>query len=73
MTVNDRCESKSAFLEGHTSILVATESFELGVNIPNIAEVIRVGAPRSLVVLLQEFGRAGRKADVIVANAYLFF
>ena len=72
MTVNDRCESERAFLDGHTSILVATKSFELGVNNPNIAEVIQVGAPRSLGVLLQEFGRAGRKAGVIV-NAYLFF
>ena len=72
MTVNDRCESERSFLDGHTSILVATESFELGVNNPNIAEVIRVGVPRSLGVLLQEFGHAGRKAGVI-ANAYLFF
>ena len=72
MTVNERCEPERAFLEGRTSILVATESFELGVNNPNINEVIRVGAPRNLGVLLQEFGRVGRKAGVL-ANAYLFF
>ena len=41
MTVNDRCESERAFLDGHTSILVTTKSFELGVNNPNIAEVIQ--------------------------------
>ena len=72
MTVDEKCESERAFLEGCTSVLVATESFELGVNNPNINEVIRVGAPRSLGVLLQEFGRAGRKAGII-ANTYLFF
>jgi len=72
MNIDDRCESEKAFLEGKTSMLVATESFELGVHNPNINEVVRVGAPRSLGVLLQEFGRAGRKDDV-VANAYLFF
>lgn len=46
MTVTDSCESEKAFLEGRMSILVATELFELGVNNPNIGEVIRVGTPR---------------------------
>ena len=72
MTIADRNEAEKAFLEGRTSILVATESYELGVNNPNVSEIVRVGSPRNLGVLLQEFGRAGRKAGVI-ANAYLFF
>ena len=59
-------------MEGRTSILVATESYELGVNNPNVSEIVRVGSPRNLGVLLQEFGQAGRKAGEI-ANAYLFF
>ena len=72
MNVNDRSESEKSFREECSSVLVATESFELGVNNPNIAEVIRIGSPRTLAVLLQEFGRARRTAGM-VANAYLFF
>ena len=72
MTIADRNEAEKAFLEGHTSILVAIESYELGVNNPNVGEIVRVGSPRNLGVLLQEFGRASRKEGVI-ANAYLFF
>ena len=72
MTIADWNEAEKAFLEGRTSILVATESYELGVNNPNVSKIVRVGSPRNLGVLLQEFGRAGRKAGVI-ANAYLFF
>ena len=34
-----------SFREGCTSVLVATESFELGVNNPNITEVIQIGLP----------------------------
>ena len=71
MSVNDRSESEKSFRKGCSSVLVATESFELGVNNPNIAEVIRIGSPKSLGVLLQEFGQAERTAGM-VANAYLF-
>ena len=44
-------------------MLVATESYELGVDNPNITQVIRIGCPRNLGVLLQELGRAGRKPN----------
>ena len=53
-------------------VLVATESFELGVDNPNITQLIRVGSPRNLGVLLQEFGRGGRKPGAS-ANAILLF
>ena len=72
MTIADRNEAEKAFLEGLTSILAATESYELGVNNPNVGEIVQVGSPRNLCVLLQEFGHAARKEGVI-ANAYLFF
>ena len=72
MTIVDRNEAEKAFLEGLTSILAATESYELGVNNPNVGEIVQVGSPRNLCAFLQEFGHAGRKEGVI-ANAYLFF
>ena len=59
MKLDDRCGPEKSFRERHTSVIVDNESFELGVNNPNISEIIRVGSPRSLSVLLQEFDRAG--------------
>ena len=61
MNVEDRKQTDKKFLQGDTSVLVATESYELGVDNPNINQVIRIGCPRNLRVFLQELGRAGRK------------
>ena len=45
------------FQQGDTSVLVATESYELGVDKPNVDQVIRIRCPRNLGVLLQEVYR----------------
>lgn len=55
---------------GDLAVLVATESFELGVDNPNINQVVRIGCPRNLGVVLQEVGRAGRQKHSI-ANGLL--
>ena len=72
MTVDDQKVADKRFLHGETSILVATESFELGVDNPNISQVIRIGCPRNLGVFLQEVGHAGRKPDSIAQGLLLF-
>ena len=72
MTVEDRKKADRKLLNGDLSVLVATESFELGVDNPNINQVVRIGCPRNLGVLLQEVGRAGRQKDSI-ANGLLLF
>ena len=60
------------FLHGEISVLVATESYELGVDNPNISQIIRIGCPRNLGVFLQEVGRAGRKPNS-TAKGWLLF
>ena len=60
------------FQFGETSVLVATESYELGIDNPNINQVIRIGCLRNLGVFLQEVGRAGRKPDSTVIGLLLF-
>ena len=60
MSVSDRQKADRKFSQGEISVLVATESYELGVDNPNISKVVRIGCPRNLGVLLQEVGRAGR-------------
>ena len=72
MTVDDRKQVDRKFLHGEISILVATESHELGVDNPNVSQVIRIGCPRNLGVLLQEMGRAGRRPGA-KANGILLF
>lgn len=62
MNLEDRTSMETKFLKGDIPVLVATESFELGVDNPKVKEVVWIDAPRNLGVLLQEFGSAGRKA-----------
>ena len=40
--------------------VVCTAAFGMGVDVPNVDLVIRIGCPPSLEELVQEFGRAGR-------------
>ena len=72
MTVDNRKQVDRKFLHEEISILVATESYELGVDNPNVSQVIRIGCPRNLGVLLQEMGRAGRRPGA-KANGILLF
>ena len=65
-------EIEKTFLQGNYSVLVATEAYELGVDNPNITQVIRIGCPRNLGVLLQELGRAGRKPNSTALGLLLF-
>ena len=69
MTVDDRKQVDRKFLRGEISVLVATESYELGVDNPNVSQVIRIV---NLGVLLQEMGRAGRRPGA-KANGILLF
>ena len=40
--------------------MVYTTAFGMGVDVPNVDVVVRVGCPPTLEELVQEFGRAGR-------------
>lgn len=68
-----KCEDKSKrlrrFREGKTCIMVATNAFGLGVNIPDIRLVIHHAPLIGLDDYLQEIGRAGRdgqKAEALL-------
>ena len=39
---------------------MCTTAFGMGVDVPNVDIVVRIGCPQSLEELVQEFGRAGR-------------
>ena len=40
--------------------MVCTSAFGMGVDVPNVDLVIRIGCPPTLEELVQAFGRAGR-------------
>ena len=40
--------------------MVCTTAFGMGIDVPNVDVVVRIGCPPSLEELVQEFGRAGR-------------
>ena len=69
VTVDDRKQVDRRFLRREIKVLIATESYELGVDNPNVSQVIRIGCPRNLG---QEMGRAGRRIGA-KANGILLF
>lgn len=64
MGIEDRERVLQAFLHTQFSCIVATISFGLGVNIPDIRLVLNVGISRSVSAFSQESGRAGRDGHV---------
>ena len=63
ISVSHQKQADKMFQQGETSVLVATESHELGVDNPNGNQVIRIRCPKHLGVFLQEIGHAGRRPD----------
>jgi ATP-dependent DNA helicase RecQ len=55
-----RARVQRAFSEGSTRILVATNAFGMGVDMPDVRAVIHVEAPGTFEGWVQEAGRAGR-------------
>ena len=58
---SDNPESYYQFVEGKCCVLVATEELGIGINLPNIKNVINFGLPLSKDSYVQEIGRAGRE------------
>lgn len=71
LSEQQRDERQTRFSEGNANIMVATNAFGLGINLPDIRLVIHVETPRSIARYYQEVGRAGR--DGQPAGAILLF
>lgn len=69
LSVEERASVLLRFVNG--TVLVATNCFGLGVDIPNIRLVVHYGLPRSLLGYAQECGRAGR--DGLNSTCLLLF
>jgi len=53
MKLDDRVLIERRFLKGEAPVLVATEAYELGVDNPNITQVVRIGCPRNIDAFIE--------------------
>ncbi len=73
MSTDERLRIHEKWHNGASKLMVATSSFGLGIDEPDVRFVIVYGAPRSIEDLVQFFGRAGRdgnNAVCIVGYSY---
>ncbi len=66
-----RQRAQQAFEAGRTRVLVATNAFGMGIDIPDIRLIVHFQAPGSVEAYYQEAGRAGR--DGAPARCVMFF
>lgn len=62
---------QDAFASGEVRVLVATNAFGMGVDLPDVRAVVHVQAPGSVEAWMQEAGRAGR--DGLPARCVLLY
>lgn len=69
MKNNDRKWAQDKFVNASDVIMFATNAFGMGVDKPNIRNIVHFDIPGTLVALTQEIGRAGR--DGLDSNCHI--
>ena len=59
----ERTIAQQLFTQGRAKVVVATNAFGMGVDIPNIRVVAHTGIPSTVEGYIQEVGRAGRDGE----------
>jgi len=67
---NGRSYAMDRFREGTTRIIVASDCFTWGVDVPDVRNVVVFGLPSSFSKLVQQMGRAGRDKKQAYAITY---
>lgn len=62
LSASERRRSEEAFAESSGTVIVATSTLELGVDVGDLDRVIQLDAPRTVASFLQRLGRTGRRA-----------
>ncbi len=71
LPADERSRIQDQFMLGDLSIVVATNAFGMGIDRPDVRQVIHFSLPGSLEAYYQEAGRAGR--DELPARAVLLY
>lgn len=61
LSSDERRQSERAFAEAKDTVIVATSTLELGIDIGDLDRVIQIDAPRTVSSFLQRLGRTGRR------------
>lgn len=65
LSASERRRSEAAFAEARDTVIVATSTLELGIDVGDLDRVIQIGSTRTVASFLQRLGRTGRRAGTI--------
>jgi len=71
MSVSEKNKNHNLFVNDEIKVIVATVAFGMGIDKPDIRNIINYGCPSDIETYYQEIGRAGR--DGIESNVTLFY
>lgn len=62
LSAAERRRSEAAFADARDTVIVATSTLELGIDVGDLDRVIQIGSPRTVASFLQRLGRTGRRS-----------
>lgn len=71
LSKQDKEQSHQRFMSGEVAVVVATVAFGMGIDKPDIRNVVNYGVPTDIETYYQEIGRAGR--DGLPCRATIYF
>ena len=70
LSAAERRRSEAAFADARDTVIVATSTLELGIDVGDLDRVIQIGSTRTVASFLQRLGRTGRRPGT--SRNYLF-
>jgi ATP-dependent Lhr-like helicase len=65
LSATERRRSEAAFADARDTVIVATSTLELGIDVGDLDRVIQIGSTRTVASFLQRLGRTGRRAGTV--------